>query len=113
MGRYYNGDIEGKYWFGLQSSEAPTRFGGIMQLSFEFDENDIEQLEEELSTIEANTPMDKIKKFFETNDGWNDDMIADAGFTKDELSEYADHGLGTKILNYIKENGHCDFWGEC
>ena len=28
MGRYYSGDINGKFWFALQSSNAPSRFGG-------------------------------------------------------------------------------------
>ena len=28
MGRRYTGDIEGKFWFGLQSSTAASRFGG-------------------------------------------------------------------------------------
>ena len=39
-------------------------------------------------------------------------MIAEAGFTKQQLSDYADHELGTKILNYLEENGQCNFWGE-
>ena len=28
MGRYYNGDVEGKWWFGVQSSDTPQKFGG-------------------------------------------------------------------------------------
>ena len=28
MGRYYDGDISGKFWFAVQSSNAPARFGG-------------------------------------------------------------------------------------
>jgi hypothetical protein len=27
MGRFYSGSIEGKFWFGLQSSDAASRFG--------------------------------------------------------------------------------------
>ncbi len=30
MGRYYSGDIEGKFWFAVQSSYAADRFGVIM-----------------------------------------------------------------------------------
>ena len=51
MGRCYNGDIEGKFWFGLQSSEAPTRFGGIMELSFSFNEFDIEDVKGDMVTL--------------------------------------------------------------
>lgn len=28
MGRYYKGDIEGKFWFGVQSSDDASFFGG-------------------------------------------------------------------------------------
>ena len=28
MGRYYNGDIEGKFWVAVQPSDAAARFGG-------------------------------------------------------------------------------------
>ena len=31
MGRYYFGSIEGKFWFGIQSSCAANRFGVIGQ----------------------------------------------------------------------------------
>ena len=31
MGRYYSGDIEGKFWFAVQSSNAADRFGGIVK----------------------------------------------------------------------------------
>ena len=112
MGRCYNGDIEGKFWFGLQSSEAPLRFGGFMDLSFSFSEYDIRSVREELKKIEANTNLDKIKKFFEKNDGWNEEMLAKANITQDELSEYADHELGSKILACLKENEECYFVGE-
>ena len=28
MGRYYHGDIEGKFWFGVQDSRDAEHFGG-------------------------------------------------------------------------------------
>jgi hypothetical protein len=28
MGRYYTGDIEGKFWFAIQSSDDASFFGG-------------------------------------------------------------------------------------
>jgi hypothetical protein len=69
-------------------------------------------LTQELKSIEENTPMDKIKKFFEDNTGWNDEMIAEAGFTKKELNDYADHELGTQILECLEKHGQCNFWGQ-
>ena len=112
MGRYYNGDIEGKFWVALQSSEAPSRFGGMMELSFSFNEDDIEDIQEELKRIEANTPMDKITKFFENNIGYNADLLMKANLTEKQVAEYADHELGTKILKCLKEQGECNFMGE-
>ena len=31
MGRYYSGDIEGKFWFGVQSSDDASFFGGVIE----------------------------------------------------------------------------------
>ena len=52
MGRYYYGDIEGKFWFAVQSSDAADRFGVIGEephyLEYDFTEDDLEEVEEEL-----------------------------------------------------------------
>ena len=34
MGRYYNGDIEGKFWFAVQSSDDADFFGQQGQARF-------------------------------------------------------------------------------
>lgn len=39
MGRYYHGDIEGKFWFGVQDSRDPVNFGGQEILIFDDEEN--------------------------------------------------------------------------
>ena len=56
MGRYYSGDIEGKFWFALQSSDAADRFGVVGTqpnvLNYYFDESDLEAVEEEIANIE-------------------------------------------------------------
>ena len=31
MGRYYNGNINGKFWFGVQSSDAMEKYGAVEQ----------------------------------------------------------------------------------
>jgi len=119
MGRYYSGDIEGKFWFALQSSDSADRFGvsGTQPevLNYHFDEENLEGVEEEIARIEEKLG-DKIKvidDFFKTNNGYNDKMLAEAGITTKELSEYADLGLGKKIRDCIKENGSCSFEAEC
>ena len=119
MGRYYSGDIEGKFWFALQSSDAADRFGVVGTqpnvLNYYFDESDLESVEEEIKNIEESLG-DKIKvidEFFEKNNGYNDKMLAEAGITEDELREYADLGLGKQIRDCIVENGYCSFEAEC
>ena len=56
--------------------------------------------------------MDKIAKYFETNTGWNEQKILDQGFTVANLSDYADHEIGTRILKCIEQNAQCNFWGQ-
>ena len=119
MGRYYSGDIEGKFWFALQGSDCADRFGVSGEqpnvLTYYFDEDNLEDVEEEIARIEQNLG-DKIKiidDFFESKNGYNDEMLAEAGISKHELSEYADLGMGKKIRDCIKENGSCSFEAEC
>ena len=118
MGRYYSGDINGKFWFAVQSSGAADRFGvsGYQPeiIKYDFEEDDLESVEAEIKSIE-NTLGDKIKiidEFFEKNNSYNDEKLAEAGITKDELKEYADLGLGIQIRDCIKENGECNFEAE-
>ena len=118
MGRYYSGDIEGKFWFGLQSSTAANRFGGTEQepsyITYDFQEEDLEGVEEEIKNIQDNLgdKLDIIEKFFEGITGYNYDMLSKAGITNNELSEYADLCLGIKIRDCIKEKGDCCFDAE-
>lgn len=119
MGRYYSGDIEGKFWFALQSSDCADRFGvtGYQPevLNYYFSEDDLEGVEEEIANIETKLG-DKIKvidDFFASRDSYDDQMLSEAGISKHELSEYADLGMGRKIRDCIKENGQCGFEAEC
>jgi hypothetical protein len=118
MGRYYSGDIEGKFWFAVQSSDAADRFGVIgtqpEELQYYFSEDDLEAVEEEINNIEESLGDKKqiIDEFFEKKDGYNDKMLEEAGISKEELSEFADLGLGIKIRNQIKEFGYCEFTAE-
>jgi hypothetical protein len=52
MGRYYDGDINGKFMFGVQSSDAADRFGVIGEkpnlLDYYFDEDNLDSLKEGL-----------------------------------------------------------------
>lgn len=112
MGRYYYGDIEGKFWFAVQSSTSPMRFGGRTELSFSFDEDDIPGIKEILSNIEKDINIPALEKFFKDRAGYNDESLKEFGLTMDDVKEYADYVLGKDILKYVEENGQCNFWGD-
>ena len=118
MGRYYSGDIEGKFWFALQSSDTANRFGveGTQPdtLNYYFDEDNLDDVEKEIKNIEESLgdKLQTIENFFKDNNGYNDDMLEKAGITKDELSDYADLGLGKQIKECIEKTGQCSFEAE-
>ena len=128
MGRYYNGDIEGKFWFAVQSSDAPSRFGGYQYvpdyINYEFEKEHLKEIEKEIKKIENFLGQDKklLDKFFKENSGYNDEILST--FFKENnreemindipkmLIEYADLGLGKQIRNCVKEQGYCNFEAE-
>jgi hypothetical protein len=118
MGRYYNGDIEGKFWFGLQGSNAASRFGGQecepSYINYFFSEDDLNDVNKELERIETDlgSTMEVLNKFFEDCHGYNDDDLKEIGVTNNKLLEYADYLLGVKIRDSIIENGQCSFDAE-
>ena len=123
MGRYYYGDIEGKFWFAVQPSNSADRFGVEGQapnfLEYRFDEDDIETVENELNDIKKalGDDFEKLNKFFTEHSSYNDKEIAKLlGVDETEvlwyLSEFADYNLGLNILNKLKEHGICEFNAE-
>lgn len=124
MGRYYSGDIDGKFWFGVQSSDAADRFGVTgstpSELYYYFDEDDLDGVEQELEIIKLSYGdyFDKLDTFFDVNDSYTDAKViayldVDAKLYSKIMSEYADYELGIKIRDCIKENGSCEFTAEC
>lgn len=124
MGRYYNGDIEGKFWFGIQSSSAANRFGsegyepGYLDYFFS-KEDDLKFVQSELKNIEETIGLENIKKiddFFEKVNGYNDKIMEEHGlivsFWTTYRSDYADYILGKKIEKCLIEKGECSFTAE-
>ena len=118
MGRYYNGDINGKFWFGVQSSTAPSRFGGTEQepayITYDFQEEDLDEVTQEIERIEATLGDNKkvIEDFFENKDSYQTKNLEELGITNEILNEYADLLLGIQIRDCIKEQGYCTFDAE-
>lgn len=125
MGRYYSGDIEGKFWFGVQSSSDADFFGvtgeepARLEYYFDKDENledvkkGVKKCLKELGKYHA-----KLEEFFKTNESYNDKMLAEGlglpeNEAKSKLEWYARLELGQKILKCLEENGSCEFEAEC
>ena len=118
MGRYFSGDIEGKFWFAVQSSTVGERFGCVEQeqshIDYYIDEDDKDQIIDELKAIEEKLG-DNLKKFHDflkKHDSYNNDKLIEAGLDPKLLGEYADYGFGQKLLKCVEENGSCNFSAE-
>ena len=116
MGRYYNGDIEGKFWFGLQSSDSADRFGAegtTSYLEYHYDEEELPAVEAEIKSIEDAIDEKKIESYLYGDKGrYTTETLETNGITETQLSEYADLLIGRKIRDCIKETGECNFDAE-
>jgi hypothetical protein len=114
MGRYYSGDIEGKFMFAVQSSTAADRFGATYYepnyVEYYFDEDQLDTIKEQLDILRE--PYEKIAKFFEERQAYSREEMAENDITEQEMSDYADYILGEQILNCVLENGSCSFTAE-
>jgi len=119
MGRYYDGDIEGKFWFGLQSSNAADRFGVIGQppeyLEYYFDEDNLEDCENEIKLIEEKLGdnLALLDEFYDVNSVDKPELTTIVKQMDESIiSDYADLILGRKIRDHIKSFGDCNFNAE-
>ena len=127
MGRYYSGDIEGKFVFGSQSSTAADRFGveGQMpgHLDYYYDKANLEDLETELKLIEDEMgEHGNYLKIYYSLYGSDDNVKISfeeylvkgdkKPLSKDQYLEFFDYRIGKKIQSCIKEQGDCSFTAE-
>ena len=118
MGRYYSGDIEGKFWFAVQSSDCADRFGSTgyepSYIEYHFDFEHLSGVKEEIQNIEEKLgdKKQKLDDFFAQVISYSDQSIADLGVTKHDLEEYADLLMGYKIRDCIEDTGACSFTAE-
>lgn len=118
MGRYYRGDIGGKFWFAIQSSNAADRFGVIgyqpQEIKYGFYEENLADVNAEIEKIEQELGNKKqiLDNFFETHGGYNDDDMQKLSISNKDLENYADLGLGYQIRDCINETGQCCFTAE-
>ena len=122
MGRYYNGDIEGKFWLGVQASHDADFFGvsGYQPnyLEYEFEEENLPDVKKGIAFCEKELGdyEKKIDDFFDKVNGYNDDIIKEHGFDIKEFNKkivwYARLELGRKIYKCLEKNKSCNFDAE-
>jgi len=114
MGRYYSGDIDGKFMFGIQPSDAPERFHAVdLGNSGIYGETEYyigydyrHKVKKEVESIDKGS-LERVNKMYNENDMFTEDTMKIYGVTTNDLREYADHRLGMQILEHFKEN-KCD-----
>ena len=126
MGRYYSGDIEGKFWFGIQSSTDANFFGGeeyqTQEMNYFFDKGDLDTIKEGIKTCKKELGKDRkrLDTFFDKNMGYNDDMLQKHWVkhykqpinVNHDLEWYARLLLGEQILECVKDDDSCAFTAE-
>lgn len=123
MGRYAFGDIEHKFWFAVQNSDAADRFGvtGVQpeELHYYFSDSDLQEVKDEIERIENNlgSKLAKLDEFYNSGKHYTEEdlcqlLSVDHSQIKGIQSEYADLELGRKIRDCIEENGYCEFTAE-
>ena len=123
MGRFYNGDIEGKFWVAVQPSNDADFFGvegSQDHISYYFDKDNLEDIEKGIKECKKalGDNKEKLDKFFDTDgkEGYNEEMMVKFGFKQEEikglLEWYARLILGDKILKCVEKTGQCDFEAE-
>jgi len=131
MGRYYQGDIEGKFWFSVQSSDDANYFGGseielqdededdVYALEYFFNKEDLETINEGVQTCitDLGEFKPKLDEVFSSSNSYNPDELArqlGVGQAKYRslMESYARLHLGNKIKKCVEEKGECNFTAE-
>ena len=118
MGRYYHGDIEGKFWFGVQPSDDPKLFGAVEEQA-----DTIDYYTEDLSLIENGIARCKkeIGDYYEQMQHFYNNIVSNPKYAQtlgewlnvpehkaDNLRGwYARLELGEKMYLRVKEHGSC------
>lgn len=127
MGRYYSGDIEGKFWFGVQPSDDATFFGASCTepsyLECYADDLDAAKKGVKACLKQLGDHKARLDTFFKSVEFYNDEKIIEhyksnyqIDVTENDIRElltwYARLKLGKKIVDCIEGQGHCSFTAE-
>ena len=116
MGRYYYGDIEGKFMFAVQSSDAGERFGAYetpqepSSIDYAVSRTSYDEISEELKEIEKSGAVARVEHMWkelekEGQMGYSLDKDCPRfNVTAKDLSEYADWRMGKQMKDYFDNN---------
>lgn len=111
MGRYYTGDIEGKFAFAIQPSTAPETYLGAEAVSIEYSWSGRDDIKSIIDQIKQKMrhKYDQIEKYFSEHSSYTDKELAEyMHITEDELHEalldYYNYKLGKKVYDHMVEN---------
>jgi len=117
MGRYYSGDIEGKFWFAVQSSDDQTFFGMREDSSFidyYIGDDDIELIEDGIKECKKalKGKLRTLRTWYNNTPAYTDETAAKkCNMTVEEFNEsivwFARLELGEKIYKCVQEQGSC------
>ena len=124
MGRYYHGDIEGKFGFAIQSSNDADFFGvtGVeytSPLNYKFEKKDLSKVKEGVKKCEVYLVdfKPKLDEFFKDKDYYDREelqkfMGVDENTLHDILKWTARLTLGKRIEKCIEKTGKCNIEAE-
>ena len=116
MGRFYNGDVEGKWWFGVQSSNTPEKFGGYeTRIDYIICNDDMFKNRMKSIKNELGNKLPIIERFFEHSNSYNDEALHKCIASKikgykledvhKDLEDYADYCFGKEVQQHFEESG--------
>lgn len=121
MGRYYSGDIEGKFWFGVQPSDVAESFGAVEQEKYLVDyvvyREHLDKTNKRMNelVLKMGDAKQKLDDFFSKKDSYNDQILEENGIDFKYIPMYADWTFGKKILDFFDQNpdeDYCEFSAE-
>ena len=108
MGRYYSGDIEGKFMFAVQSSTAGERFGAedvTDYINYYISRDEYDNIVKELNDIEKTGAVKRVQDMFaKCEHGYNNEIMEANGVSKEDIAEYADWRMGEQIKKWFDDN---------
>ena len=111
MGRYYTGDIEGKFMFAVQGSDAGERFGAHELdnhvIHYCIQRESYDDILKELKSIEESGCLERAET--RMREGYELKSPFTQTLERKDLEDYADYRMGKKIKQWFDDNPKEDY----